>query len=240
LTAISPDKTWAAVSNADKRATEKNMKMFAAKFYLVRHIVVGVTLCLSVALAQAQTKKVDKPDLRVGDTWVVRMSHGGEDDTMRIMKIEKDSVYVAQKNSCGRETLVYTTEWAVAEFCGVAPRAGLAGGGRQQQVSRTAHPPRQLMPFPVSEGQSWTSKYATAEGDVRYLEGKALGWEKVTVPAGTFEALKIEFVWMPRGGYKLKETRWYAPEVNNFVKAEVVPEGQLDFELVSYKRADGK
>jgi len=182
-----------------------------------------------------QTVKVDKPDLRVGDTWVVRNSYTGENETRTITKIEKDLVHVAQKNTCGRETMVYTREWAVVEYCGFPP-----GPAKRNPVPVVAIEPRQLMPFPVSEGQSWALKYVVGGGDVRYVEGKAFGWEKVTVPAGTFEAFKIEIVWSPRLGAKLKETRWYVPEVNNFIKVEVVPEGQNDFELVSYKRADGK
>ena len=59
------------------------------------------------------------------------------------------------------------------------------------------------------------------------LSGKVVGWESVTVPAGTFRALRIEL----RGTYvadvsgsivtgTIEDTLWYSPEVRNAVRAE--------------------
>jgi hypothetical protein len=55
-----------------------------------------------------------------------------------------------------------------------------------------------------------------------------LGWEKITVPAGEFDAMKVELtafyqgeeVGTNGGSGQLKETLWFAPAVNNFVKLE--------------------
>jgi hypothetical protein len=59
------------------------------------------------------------------------------------------------------------------------------------------------------------------------LEGRVVGWESVTVPAGNFLALKIEV----KGWYSapntggswsgwIEDALWYAPEVRNAVRYE--------------------
>jgi len=87
--------------------------------------------------------------------------------------------------------------------------------------------------FPLEAGKEWSSE-ATAENPSagrrwRYkIEGKALGWEKIKVKAGEFDALKIEVtafyqgqeVGSQGGSGRSTETIWYAPAVKNFVKLE--------------------
>jgi len=87
--------------------------------------------------------------------------------------------------------------------------------------------------FPLEVGKEWKST-ADAENPAAgkrwrvQFEGKVLGWEKIQVPAGEFDALKIAVVGYyqseevnRRGGNgQLNETVWYAPAVNNFVRLE--------------------
>lgn len=87
--------------------------------------------------------------------------------------------------------------------------------------------------FPLVPGKEWKAD-ATGENPAagrhwRYqIKGKALGWEKVTVPAGEFDAIRVEVSSYyqgeetgQRGGTGLsRETVWYAPAVNNFVRLE--------------------
>ena len=87
--------------------------------------------------------------------------------------------------------------------------------------------------FPLEPGKEWSSE-ATGQNNAagkrwRYqFKGKALGWEKITVQAGEFDALKIELVAFYQGeevgsnggSGQLKETLWFAPAVNNFVKLD--------------------
>jgi hypothetical protein len=87
--------------------------------------------------------------------------------------------------------------------------------------------------FPLVPGKAWkvdaTGDNPAAGKRWRYqINGKALGWEKITVPAGEFDVIKLEVVSYyqgeetgSRGGSgQSKETVWYAPAVNNFVKLE--------------------
>ncbi|HJV03071.1 MAG TPA: hypothetical protein VJ752_21220 [Burkholderiaceae bacterium] len=94
-------------------------------------------------------------------------------------------------------------------------------------------PAFQRYAFPLEPGKEWSSD-ATGENPSvgkrwRYrFQGKALGWEKIKVQAGEFDALKIqvtgyyhgEEVGSNGGSGQLNETLWYAPAVNNFVKLE--------------------
>ncbi len=87
--------------------------------------------------------------------------------------------------------------------------------------------------FPLTPGKEWTVD-ATGDNPAagkrwRYqIKGKAVGWEKITVAAGEFDAMRVEVVSYyqgeevgSRGGSgQSKETIWYAPAVNNFVKLE--------------------
>lgn len=87
--------------------------------------------------------------------------------------------------------------------------------------------------FPLAPGKQWTvdatGENAAAGKRWRYqIKGRALGWEKVTVPAGEFDAIKVEVISYyhgeevgSRGGSgQSKEMVWFAPTVNNFVKLE--------------------
>lgn len=87
--------------------------------------------------------------------------------------------------------------------------------------------------FPLEPGKEWRSD-ATGENAAvgrrwRYqVKGRAIGWEKIRVRAGEFEALKIvvtayyqgQEVGTNGGTGQLTETLWYSPAVNNFVKLE--------------------
>ncbi len=178
------------------------------------------------------SRLVNKPDLRMGDSWVFHYPYSQRKETRTIKNIKDNLIHVtAPQNDCRMTTFTYTLEWAQVEVCGfTSPR-------RPGPI--TFDPPQQFMPFPVWPGKQWSIKYTIWPGSVTYYaEGKAIGWETITVPAGTFEALKIEVTITARG-QPLPRSMWYAPEVNNFIKAVVV-EPQRDFELENYKSGDSK
>lgn len=87
--------------------------------------------------------------------------------------------------------------------------------------------------FPLWVGKTWKGKVAFESTDQpgkevhAELEGRVVGFESVTVPAGTFFAMKIEL----RGPYRarnlegswtgrIEDTLWYAPQVRNAVRYE--------------------
>src|SRR6185437_17176817 len=86
-------------------------------------------------------------------------------------------------------------------------------------ITLTFDPPACWMaPAPWIVGKEWSCDYnSTGYQGRRYqyhISGKLDGIEKVTVPAGTFEALKITL------NFGSKWTYWYAPAVRNYVKSD--------------------
>jgi hypothetical protein len=113
--------------------------------------------------------------------------------------------------------------------------------------------------FPLEPGKEWSSE---ASGDNpkagkhwHYsIKGKVLGWERIKVKAGEFDALKVEVHAFYRGeetgnnggSGQLTETVWFAPAVNSYVKLDYNDTdwtGRVfnrdSWELVSFVRKGG-
>jgi hypothetical protein len=70
--------------------------------------------------------------------------------------------------------------------------------------------------------------YATPYIEWKYTT-RVVGWESVTVPAGTFRALRLEVegsrgkdpdaYWWPKQAARFQHTVWYVPEVKRYVKS---------------------
>lgn len=87
------------------------------------------------------------------------------------------------------------------------------------------------MQFPLEVGKTWSSDYSISLGhgklQAHHHSAKVVGWESVTVPAGTFRALRVNHtlrrmvemsdVILPEYNYY---TFWYVPEVKRYVKYE--------------------
>jgi hypothetical protein len=95
---------------------------------------------------------------------------------------------------------------------------------------------RKILSFPLETGASWSYSYEypmySGAGKGRNeLKSKVIGWEQVTVPAGTFWALKIDqtgwsndlspspLATSQRGAARVDLTLWYSPEVKYIVKS---------------------
>lgn len=97
--------------------------------------------------------------------------------------------------------------------------------------------------FPLAVGQSWTGRY---DG---YTNDDGASWnadtkcavkseEKVKVPAGEFDTLRIECedAWSagPFSGVS-KTTSWYAPKLGTVVKSHNPESAKWNYELTGYK-----
>jgi len=94
----------------------------------------------------------------------------------------------------------------------------------------------EYLPFALAGGEppaSWPVPSGYPTYATPYLEWtyviKVAGWETVTVPAGTFRALRVEVegsrgkdpdpFWWPKQAARFQHTIWYAPEAKRYVKA---------------------
>jgi adenylate cyclase len=104
------------------------------------------------------------------------------------------------------------------------------------EIVKRAKPHEDLFRFPLYVGKKYKSKYSYSEKDwngdfTRTVEVKSL--EEVTVPAGTFEVLKIMAI---RKG--VKNIYWYSPKLRLYVKIikKHRSAGESKIELIQYTK----
>ena len=103
------------------------------------------------------------------------------------------------------------------------------------------------LPYPMQAGQrvTWGWPWQGRSGGIKQFEGVAKGTERVSVPLGTFEAVRVDTVikYIDKGKVAAtsRETLWLAPQVHGIVK--IVREGvapdesfrRIVAELAEYK-----
>lgn len=155
-------------------------------------IAVFFVACAAPAVAlAAEAQSVAAPDIKPGDTWVfdrsVERGTSGFSTQRLDFKVEHvgtDTMVVGIKTDGSPvdfEDHVMGADWSQRRLI----------DGQQTTTGRP-------MAFPLTVGKTWGSDYVdptkhglqtSAEHHETY---KVVGWEDVTIPAGTFHALKIE------------------------------------------------
>ena len=181
---------------------------------------------------------------KTGDNWVYKLTdrdYGVVRERKYTFRVESVTDTSIQVRTGSKTWFRYTPDWNLM--------ANTPGDG----IERKFDPPIPIFSFPLEPGKTWQAKYRTSRGDGRVFDNDRSvtveGWEQVTVPAGTFKALKVSSLTYYRrvdgggsGGGKIVFNYWYTPEVGRPVRIEDVNIGnngvvQQDFtsELVSYK-----
>jgi hypothetical protein len=158
------------------------------------------------------------PDLRVGESWTYRELNDYNGQPLGSFRYEIMQTRPSPAGKLFRDGEPYAQ-----------PQ------GLQQGVYSATHyaylpafmPPYAAYSFPLNSGKSWTYQTAPSAvvGNVPLTVcAKVRGWEKVTVPAGEFDALKIvryiyvnDVMWW-RSPTRITEVDWYAPQVDAVVK----------------------
>ncbi|MCC7079124.1 MAG: hypothetical protein IT530_00510 [Burkholderiales bacterium] len=169
--------------------------------------------------------QVAAPDWRAGSTWRYAISDGftkiarGTVD-YRVRGVAGDVVTVDVQSGGQESVELYTREgnW-------------LRRPATNMQTF-TYRPAYRAFDFPLFAGKSWTARStATDPADGRSfplrLQGRVLGWERIKVPAGEFDTLKVQrmvyldfFRLGDRGQSVIQETDWYAPDLQHVVRRE--------------------
>jgi len=186
------------------------------------------TLALSWATAcPAQTlPPAERLDLKVGDTSVVRnldlQTGEKRDTTIVVIMIDADKI-VNETSGSTSGTRTYTRDYNLLEV-----KTG-------EKVTLTVKPFWAYLRFPLEVGQTWGG-FFESESVVRprnlstqwRWKANVVAVEPITVAAGTFQAFKIEYdgrYFAHQGNQSWtgshKETAWYAPAINHFVKREL-------------------
>ena len=168
---------------------------------------------------------VPAPTISTGDTWTYRVRDGftglpRTDQRHEVTRAAAGRIEVAGNVERGDGSQIYDSEWN-----------WLRRPATDLQTFEYS-PAYQAYAFPLTPGKTWRSQaMATDPRDGRRfpvkIEARVLGWERVKVPAGEFDALKIErlvsigyWEYMTRGSSMIKEYDWYAPSVKWAVKRE--------------------
>jgi hypothetical protein len=193
--------------------------------------------------------RADRPEIKAGDASIFhdRNIRTGEQSEIRFQAITVDADKIVTETS-GRTsgTRTFTRDWNLLEV-----RTG-------NIVSQTAKPFWPYLRFPLEVGQTWASPIDVEVTTQTFRRSSKWQWkaqvavaEPITVPAGTFQAFRIEYegkFTSRQGGRSWtgthKETAWYAPAVMRIVRREfeqVVPANKFRdhhvIELLSFTPA---
>lgn len=170
-------------------------------------------------------------DYRVGDRYVYRVV----DLLTQVEGGTKTQTVTAVTDS----EVIYNNGGSVRDLLG-----NLLQGGRGQTYTGN-----QLYIAEYSVGKKWTTRYSgtrpNGKSDEWAIDFKVVGKETITVPAGTFDAFKVEGRgWVRNLGASYKTTYWIAPDQVRRVIAEETEVYKLGGkyiktdreELVSYKQ----
>jgi hypothetical protein len=152
--------------------------------------VAGV-LTTGAMLTRAAEQKIDPPQVRAGDTWTYRMTDekgpGGWGQShwqFIVTRVTGSTIYLTTQQSGSTQPpreIFRGSDWSVTRDM----------NGKETVIERP-------LAFPLSEGKAWKVTYTddnpgknfrTETWDDSY---RVVGYETIEVPAGKFQALKIE------------------------------------------------
>lgn len=199
------------------------------------------------AVAAAEERAVDRPDVRAGDRWTYRFTRTGpkvRHPKVRVYELAvtfvgPKAVQSVQTQPDGKQfDTTWTPEWNVVN----------------DMRSGSFFPDSGMFRFPLRPGATYASTYEVVRPkadttDARYtLEVRVAGWEEVTVPAGTFRALRVEATGTSRRLERytrhagtIHYVYWYVPQVKRWAKMTMegfdgrgLPAAQETEELIFY------
>jgi len=196
-------------------------------------IFFAATACLChPAAGQGQAPTLDRsPTRSVGDTFTFKWP--GQ-NVVRTYIGQKDGLncFLDRASSGQQSESCFTSEDNLVRRVGTwEPRVTTPHDGR--------------LSFPLSVGKQWQVSYEVAGADPRYrmrrITAAVVSYEKVTVPAGTFDAFKIlarDVAWGAQHGFRI--TEYYSPTLGRIKYDQISEDGDLRnilMELISYNPA---
>lgn len=177
-----------------------------------------VTTALIPSIAFAQTL-AERPEWLLGENWTFHEKNiktGGLLIYRHEMQYKDGAVYVLREDSDNGTSKKQQTVRRSPDL------------NRLRTVSGQVQDSGWFI-FPLAAGKTWqvTERWTNNQGydEVTF---KVIGKEKITVPAGTFDAIKIEgagfwhneapSTWATGRDDKIAITLWFAPEVKSYVR----------------------
>jgi len=213
-------------------------------FSVLRIFIILSVLMLIFATSCSNKKEIDESteyiNFKVGNVWIysVEKKVGADkpQEALEMLKITgKEDVNGV---SCYILKTITQAEKGPKQYYQIDPRKGLylkkigyyefsAKDKSLKYVEQLIEPPELILEFPLKVGKSWMKKIKRAN-----LVMDTTFWvkekEKVTTPAGEFEALKVESHGTTPAGGKFSAYQWYAKgvgRVKEIMEIEQPPPG---------------
>jgi hypothetical protein len=206
--------------------------------------VFGRVAAILFVLARTAGAQSAAPEVHVGDIWKFRTLDGFTNETQfeatqRVVEINDREIVIQLRNTGKDKSSLryFTRDWNMVD----------TDDGKYDPY----YPEFQ---FPLAAGATWSEKYTwlpmAGAASSGYVKATVAAQEKVTVPAGTFDAYRIERDVETRANNETAVvttthmTTWYAPAVRRFVRREwtVTRDGRVRgktrIELVEYTLAE--
>lgn len=192
-------------------------------------LLIAIFFVANPSWAQDLPNSVEKPNFKLGDYWVYNKLDGGNGKLIdvtseELIKIDESGYQLTGTEGFGTFT---TTVYRNNNFNKMREE----GDKKYLYLTKPYYP---HYAFPLTIGKTWKqgveltwSTFSDVKIVFNALESKVIGWELLTVPAGTFWVLKIEsngwnngknaqFQWAG----KVTETQWFAPYLRNVIRTE--------------------
>jgi hypothetical protein len=173
----------------------------------------------------ASAAKAERPDVKVGDRWVSSCTYGRKkyDYVPTVVNsVDKSRISATE----GDQTLEMTPELNIVK-----------------SSEMTNLDTNRRLSFPLEVGKQWTNDYkflwhATNTTGSEHAKVSVVGYERVRVPAGEFDAFKVK--WSGQWGFNNagggvssgtdEYWFWYAPAVRWFVKSHLSRHWEADWD----------
>ena len=184
--------------------------------------------CGTATISGTAGPAVEAPTLRVGDRWVYHGIDGYRqkivwDETHEITTIGADGITVSVTSTGAGMNFTRNELWS-------APGVVRSGAIYEVETDRF-DPPLVRYKYPMASGATWSqsvrdlNKPPTPYGPIR-VSATDGGYESVTTPAGTFDAIKVRYLiqlddetfW--RFPTQCDYVVWYAPSVGAMVREQ--------------------
>ncbi len=200
----------------------------------MKKAILSISLVVLMPAILCAQDKIDAPSWNIGDKWVL-----GENVIIAVASTDESS-YSLKYTMGGRDSFLIHGKPSLSRLYYMAKNKRINYEGRNKR----------LFNFPMEIGKSWQDKYVekpTSLGaeETTYIETfTPLGWEEITVAAGRFKAIKLEYKQEKLGqtGNQPKEGKvfyWYSPDVKYMLKCQYEKsdywEESSDWELTAFK-----
>lgn len=167
--------------------------------------------------------RVVRPDIRVGDQWTYQTTDGYTSEkrtvAVGVVRVTENYIYT-QSAPTSLAALDLSTTGGMLDVWD-------RNWNQLRQGDLEYAPYYPSLQFPLEPNKNWSGAVSIdvpgSDKLIHQLDARVVGWERVTVPAGTFDAVKITLRGTIHGsvGGSIVDVVWYAPAVRQIVKKEI-------------------